>query len=74
MSKFETKKKAMQARRALERTGELTQKQVDMVVTAILAMPESVAAGFIKKLEQNPAGAIKEIRMPAGSAGSGGRT
>lgn len=42
----------------------LTSRQVDMVVTAVMSMPDEKIEKVISELEKDPAGILKNIRVP----------
>lgn len=42
----------------------LTSRQVDMVVTAVMSMPDDKIEKVISELEKDPAGILKNIRVP----------
>ena len=42
----------------------LTSRQVDMVVTAAMSMPDDKIEKVISELEKDPAGILKNIRVP----------
>lgn len=58
------RRRAQRARELLERTGKLTRRQTDMVVTGINAMPDPVAAKLIEEMEKDPESILSEIGIP----------
>ena len=43
---------------------ELTPRQIDMIVTAVMSMPDSAIEKVVSQIEKNPAGILKDIRVP----------
>lgn len=67
MHSTESKKRyqASKVREILEKGGDLTQRQIDMVIVAIMSMPAPAADSVIKDIKDDPANIMKIIRMPA---------
>ena len=63
----DSKKRAQinRAKKALEKTGELTPRQVDMAITAMLSLPYSVIENINNEMEKDPSAILKEIQIPA---------
>lgn len=66
MHSTESKKRyqASKVREILEKGGDLTQRQIDMVIVAIMSMPAPAADSVIKDIKDDPANIMKIIRMP----------
>ena len=45
-------------------TGELTPRQADMVAVAVMSMPDNTIERTIAEIEKDPAGILKDIRIP----------
>ncbi len=67
MHSTESKKRyqASKVREILEKGGDLTQRQIDMVIVAIMSMPAPAADSVIKDIKDDPANIMKIIKMPA---------
>ena len=67
MHSTESKKRyqASKVREILEKGGDLTQRQIDMVIVAIMSMPAPAADSVIKDIKADPANILKIIKMPA---------
>ena len=54
------------AKKALDKIDELTERQKDMVLVAMMsvAVPYSLVEQTIDRIENDPAGFMKEIRIP----------
>lgn len=55
---------AKKIRVSLSKLDELTPRQIDMIVTAVMSMPDSAIEKVVSQIEKNPAGILKDIRMP----------
>ena len=53
------------AKKALEKTGELTPRQIDMAITAMFSLPYSVIEKTVEEMEKDPSAILKEIQIPA---------
>jgi hypothetical protein len=67
MHSTESKKRyqASKVREILEKGGDLTQRQIDMVIVAIMSMPAPAADSVIKDIKDDPANIMKIIKVPA---------
>lgn len=48
----------------LSKVDKLTPKQIDMIVTAVMSMPDSAIEKVVSQIEKDPAGILKDIRVP----------
>lgn len=55
---------AKKIRVSLSKLDQLTPRQIDMFVTAVMSMPEPAIKNVIAQLEKDPAGILKDIRVP----------
>ena len=55
---------AAKAKALLRKVEGMTEKQKDMVVTAIMSMPFAVADATLEAMEKDPGSIVKDIRIP----------
>lgn len=73
-NKVNTKRlQAARAKALLGKVDDLSEKQVGMVVTAIMSMPAPEAAATLEEMEKEPASIMKRVRIPATRYPNNGR-
>lgn len=54
---------AKKIRVSLSKLEKLTPRQIDMIVTAVMSMPDSTIEKVISQIEKDPTGILKDIRV-----------
>ena len=54
---------AKKIRVSLSKLEKLTPRQIDMIVTAVMSMPDSTIEKVISQIEKDPTGILKDTRV-----------
>lgn len=49
---------------ALDKAGDLTPRQIDMVATAAMSMPDAAVQDLVGKVERDPKSILNEVKIP----------